>query len=342
MTILANEIKNYKSAVVSDAATNGGRMSGTNEITTGLKNNLWPDADEDERTAGSTKYRKTFFKNANDDDEIFTNAKIHMIETAQGDDIATIFAGTQSDTQTDISSPREYGVASLKTNVSAGAASFVVTAEDTGLAIFATGDEIWIGDGTNKEYHTNVTVTPSGVDYTIALDGDVLLNSYTTAATFSASVIVTGDLKTTYSNWVETSSGTYNESNYPPIQDNIGTVEETWTITFSDATNYSCSGASEGLVGSGTTAGDFAPSNDDFTKPYFTLLATGWGGTWAVGDTIVFQTHPSAYPLWQKRVIPAGAVSISSDDYSVRVKGETAGVTTTSTTSTTSTTTSPP
>ena len=43
MTILANEIKNYKSAVITDTATNGGRMSGTNEITTALKNNLWSD-----------------------------------------------------------------------------------------------------------------------------------------------------------------------------------------------------------------------------------------------------------------------------------------------------------
>jgi len=346
-TILANELKNYKSAVVSDAATNGGRMSGTNEITSALKNNLWPDVDEDERAAGSTKYRKTFFKNANDADETFTGSKIHMTEVTSGDDIATIFEGTQSDTQADISSPREYGVGTLKTNVLAGAASFVITAEDTGLALFATSDTVWLSDGTNKEYHTNVTVGVSGADYTITLDGaDVLLNNYLVATpTYGASVIDSGDIETSYDNWVETSgSGTYDETTYPPVSDNIGTVDDIWTITFSDATNYTCVGTSEGSVGSGAITGDFAPSNANFTKPFFTLRASGFGGTWAVGDTIVFQTHPAAIPIWQKRAIPIGATSVSNNDYTVRLKGETTGATTTTTTtsSTTTTTTTAP
>jgi len=346
-TILANELKNYKSAVVSDAATNGGRMSGTNEITSALKNNLWPDVDEDERAAGSTKYRKTFFKNANDADETFTGSKIHMTKITSGDDIATIFEGTQSDTQADISSPREYGVGTLKTNVLAGATSFVITAEDTGLALFATADTVWLSDGTNKEYHTNVSVVVSGADYTITLDGaDTLLNNYLVATpTYGASVIDSGDIKTSHDNWVETSgSGIYDEAGSAPVLDNIGTVDDIWTLTFSDATNFACVGTSQGSVGSGAITGDFAPNNANFTKPFFTLLAAGFGGTWANGDTIVFQTHPAAIPIWQKRAVPIGATSVSNNDYTVRLKGETTGATTTTTTtsSTTTTTTTAP
>lgn len=340
-TILANELNNFKSVVVSDLSANGGRMSGTNQITSGLKNNLWPDVDEDERAAGSTKYRKTFFKNANDELEIFTNPKLHMTEITNGDDIATIFEGTQSDTQGDIAGPREYGVGNLKTNVSAGASTFTITAEDTGLAIFVTADTVWLSDGTNSEYHENVTVVPSGVDFAITLDGaDVLLNNYLASNTFGASVIEPGDIKPSFDNYVETSgSGTYDESTFPPVLDNIGTVEDTWTLTFSDAINYSCSGANEGAVGSGSTGGDFAPVNADFTKPFFTFLASGFGGTWAVGDTIVFQTHPAAVPIWQKRVVPIGATSVSNNDYTVRLKGETTGATTTTTTTSSTTTT---
>ncbi|MBF0171737.1 MAG: hypothetical protein HQK87_11755, partial [Nitrospinae bacterium] len=67
MPIQSSELRFYKSATVSDASSNGGRMS-ANEIPDGVKNNVWPDVPQGERLAGSTKFRKVFFKVANDDD----------------------------------------------------------------------------------------------------------------------------------------------------------------------------------------------------------------------------------------------------------------------------------
>ena len=104
----------------------------------------------------------------------------------------------------------------------------------------------------------------------------------------------------------------------------IGTVEQTWTLTFTDATNYTVVGDTLGSVGSGTTAADFAPSNPAVSKPYFTLESAGWGGTWAAAQTIVFQTHPNAIPIWETRVVPAGAGSQAGNGITAVFEGETA------------------
>ena len=132
--------------------------------------------------------------------------------------------------------------------------------------------------------------------------------------------------RSTVDNWGESStSGTYDETTNPPIVDHIGSVEQTWTITFSDATNFSCSGDTLGSVGSGSIGGgDFAPNNTDFSKPYFTLTdgTPPWGGTWAASETITFKTHPAAAAIWEKRTVPAGADSLSGNKVVVAISGE--------------------
>lgn len=60
------------------------------------------------------------------------------------------------------------------------------------------------------------------------------------------------DLLATVDNWVETGAGTYNESTYPVLLDHIGTAEQTWTLTFTDATNFTVIGDTIGSVGSNT------------------------------------------------------------------------------------------
>jgi len=61
-----------------------------------------------------------------------------------------------------------------------------------------------------------------------------------------------------------------------------------------------------------------------FTKPYFTIPAAAWGGTWANGETVTFITHPASIPIWEKRVIPAGANSLAGNKRIIVVRGESA------------------
>ncbi len=61
MPIAGSDLVHYESAATSST---GGAI-GASTITSGVKNNLWPDVNDAERVAGVVRYRKTFWKNAN-------------------------------------------------------------------------------------------------------------------------------------------------------------------------------------------------------------------------------------------------------------------------------------
>ena len=333
MTILDSELKCYKSAVVDDTTANGGRLSST-LVTSGVVQNVWPHVLKAERDAGSTKYRKLFFKVANDVDEALLSAQLYIDAPTAAGDYVVMFAGTQRNTQADITgSERKYGAANLQTNAVAASNTLVVTVEDAALTgMFVNGDTIRVTDkltptsvSGNEEIHViNGVPVVAGTQVTITTTA-VLANNYTTAAGGRVmSIYNYGDVTCVVDNWVETGAGTYDETGYPVVCDNIGTIEQTWTLTFSDATNYTIAGDTVGAVGAGTILVDFAPSNPAFSKPYFTMEFEGFGGTWATGNTIVFQTHPAAVPIWEKRVVPAGAGSLANNKVTAVISGESA------------------
>ena len=336
MTILAAELKFYHALEVSTAGTNGGRMS-ANEIISGVVNNVWPHVLQAERTAGSTTWRKIFAKNSNDNDETFLSADLFNDKPTAAGDYIVLFAGTQTDTQTDVSggSPRLYGGAALKSDVSSGGSTVVVDVEDAAqTGMFQNGDKIRLSDmadplaGTGNEELLTISGAPtvSGTEVTITV-AETIANAYTVAGGGHVSSLYhVGDVKCAFDNWAETcaGSGTYDEAANPPIMDNIGTAYQTWTLTFTDATHYTVSGDTVGSVGSGDTSTDFAPVNSDFSKPWFKLEAAGFAGTWAGSDTIVFKTHPAAAPIWLKRVVPAGTSSLANNRNITAFMGESA------------------
>jgi len=330
MSILDSELKFYKSTTVDDTTSNGGIMS-SDLITSGVLQNVFPHALAAERVAGSTKYRKVFAKVVNDDDYTLLSPQLWIDIVTAADDWVTMFSGTQTDIQDDIGTPRLYGCASLKTDVSIGGGTLVVTVEDDTISgIFVDGDTVRITDmedpdsGTgNEEFHV-ISGTPSvsGDEVTITLT-DTLENAYLVSSTTRVmSVYAPSDVECTVDNWVETGGFTYDETTYPVTCDNIGTIEQTWTLTFSDDTNFTVSGNTVGSLASGVIGSDYEEDNPDFTKPYFTLLAAGWGGTAVNGNTLVFQTHPASVPIWEKRVIPAGALALSTNKTVLVIAGE--------------------
>jgi hypothetical protein len=333
MSILSSEIKLYKSQTVSDTSANGGRRS-TSEIVSNTLGNCFDHVLPDERTAGSQKQRKCFYKIANDDDLTLYSAKLFLDAPTAGDDWVTMFAGEPRDTMADHGSDRLYGVAFLAADVSAGASVVVVEVEDASIAgeIFADGDGVVITDkltpgatAGNRELHT-ISGVPVVVDtqVTITLAG-VLANDYAVAGNARvASVIDTGDVACTVDNWVETGDGTYDETTYPVVSDNLGTIEQSWTMEFLDATTFTCVGDVIGSVGSGSTGTNFAPVNPVNAKPYFTLDANGHGGTHSAGDTIEFDTHGAEVPFYLDRTVPAGASTVSGNRITPVLLGATA------------------
>jgi len=145
----------------------------------------------------------------------------------------------------------------------------------------------------------------SGNVATIELQEQVA-NAYAVAATFGGGCIYDDEVECTTTVWTESSvSGTYDEATYPVVMFNDGTVFETWTLTKGSGTNFTVAGAHYGAVGgTGSTTSDFEPSNPDGTT-YFKIASAGWGAGWLEGDTIIFNTIPSAIPMLLCEVVPA-------------------------------------
>lgn len=339
MAIIDSELQFFKSAVVTDTTSNGSVMS-ANLIPTNVQQNVFPHVFKAERDAGGTKYRKIFGKVSNDDDDTLFSGYIWLDNPTPGDDWLCLWEGSQTDTQNDITgSETKYGCGILDTDVSAGGSTVIVTVENAALAtgndaIFRDGDLIGItnkptpdsGTGT-MELHT-VTGAPSVnvLDVTLTIVG-TLANAYTNAeGTRVFSVLEPGDVELVVGTPVATTvgDGTFDHVSYPVVGDNIGSENDTITLTFTDATNFNASGARLGSLGSGTTGGDFAPNNTDFTKPYFTVPYLGWTGTWASGDDLEFTLVPAAVPIWEKRVVPAAAASLSGNNAYLVFSGEAA------------------
>jgi hypothetical protein len=147
--------------------------------------------------------------------------------------------------------------------------------------------------------------TWSGNVVTVALS-DALANNYLAAETRVGICLEVGDVEPTSLDWVEVSAaGTYDEVTYPLVLSNLGTVTDSFTITFTNATNFGCVGVKEGSLGSGTTGVDFAPINPNTGQPYFTLDKDGWGGSWVLGDVVTFKTVSAGSGFWFKEIVPA-------------------------------------
>ena len=330
MAISSTDLLLYKSKIVNDQATNGGRMSST-EIVSGVSNNLWPDVTESQRTAGYTLHRKVFYKVANSSNLDLFNTGIFIDKITPADDRVIFFAATQIDTESDVTgSERHYGCGSLNLQADTGATTLSVAVEDGTDIVFVDGDRIRITDKAdpnavtgNEEFQT-ISGAPvvAGDIVTITLVGTLQFTYLSGTASRVHSVYEAGDVQTSYSDAVVTStSGTFDPANFL-VLDNIGTVYEELTFLFSDDTNFTCSGDTLGDLGSGTTAITFAPINSDYSVPYASFPATIWGGTFANGDTVVLKIWPAAAPLWEKRIVPAGTASYAGNSSVLGIVGE--------------------
>ncbi|MBF0420845.1 MAG: hypothetical protein HQL78_11850 [Magnetococcales bacterium] len=346
MPIEPNQIKFMKSQVVSDSAANGGRMSDT-EAANGVKNNIWPDVPGAERKNGSTKFRKVFVKVASPDNLKLIDARIFVETPTPGGDRVVIFGADQTNTQSDVVNLVTffYGTGQLNANVSVGASVLTVNVEEqtdwqfNPNQLIRISNKTSVDDVSGVEEFLRIKNDPSGVNWngnlvTLTLaDGQSVGYAYSASNTKVASVIEAGDIWAKTDTWaLSSTAGTFagwNGSGTAPttltdarMVDFIAGIEQTWTITFTNATTFTCVGDTVGSVGGGTVAGDFSPNNSVYSRPYFTIQASLWGGTWATGNVLTFKTHPAAFPIWEKRIIPPNTASLSGDKVIIGISAE--------------------
>lgn len=337
MSIQSSELVWRRSVEVSDQGSNGGRMSSIVALS-GVKNAIFPDVQESERVAGSTKYRKMFIlvNNGEDPDAdgneglALIQPKVFVETQTPGDDMVTIFPGTFIDIQSQISSPQLYGMGLLNAPVSGGATSLVVNVEDWSTAtIFVAGMKIRVSDKAsisagsgNEEYHVidagGVSVSGNQITLTLAT---ALSNGYAAGSKVS-SVYEPADVEASVSNANNTGSGTFDVNEV--TVDNTGTVTESVTVTFTSATTFDVEGLHGGNLGSGNVGSDFTATNPDTSGRLFTIQSSAWGGTFTTNDEVTFDTDPAAVPIWYQRDVPNGASSVSGNSVIVAISGESA------------------
>ena len=308
-------------------AQNGGRMSST-AITSGVKNNLFPDVSQAQRSAGVVQNRKAFIHVASSSNIELLDGRVFISQATPADDWVTIHPGSQTDTEDQITG-RAYGAAELYLDAEATDQVIQLTTEwmpeASALEPFQAGDIIRISDGVNEEWHEIDTVVADSSNefLEVTLVGQ-LANPFDQSGTLVSSCIEAASVLASISNVVVTSAtgGTLNSASL--VAHNKGATHDTITLTFTSATAFTAAGLIAGSLGSGTRSADFSPTNSGIGTPYFTIPSTAWGGTFAAGNTVVFTLNPASIPLWYRREVPAGANSLANDSVVVSVYGESA------------------
>jgi hypothetical protein len=318
MAILGTELHWYQSKVVNDTSSNGGRIS-TTTIPSGQSNTWWPNISEAQLASGATHYRKSFIRVDNANDEVGYNLRVGLWKPTPGSDELYLFAGTQTDLQSNISSPDLYGAGSLDSSVLAGVSEIDVLVEDGSVTIFRAGDLIRISDQTtvggsgNAEFKVIDTGGVSVVGDVVTLTlTSALANDYSSTNTTVSSMLEMAEVTGSAGSKVVTSaSGTFDETQV--VVGNLGSLYQTVTLTFTSATAFTATSDEVTFASpNGTINSTFAPTNISVGASYFSIPPAVWGGTYTNGDTVVFVTTPPAMPIWEKRVVPVGAAAIAA------------------------------
>jgi hypothetical protein len=329
MAIEAADLKLYKSVTVGDGLSNGGRQS-YNEVISNQATNLFPNVTQAERTAGITRYRKTFSKVHDDGNETLYNHKLWIKVQTPAGDLIQVKAGTNTDTQAEADDYTGWlGCGRLNQAVSADSTEIEVLFEDA--SGIQTSDVGWLSDGTNEEF-----VSVTGVSWvvntaTITLSAGLTYgySAYTAEdPVYFAGYIDLSDTTSSVDSIVVTSaSGTFTNANLTTF--NQGTIEDDWQIEMENATpTYKCTGTFSGEIATGQALNsEFKPSNPNVAGSqgyYFQIAASSFGGTWTTGETLDFSTHHASKAVWVKEVVPASTASYSNNNPELRVSGESA------------------
>jgi hypothetical protein len=165
-----------------------------------------------------------------------------------------------------------------------------------------------------------------------------LTHDYDAGESYVSSALMGGDLRSRVSlvfdqvswtgAWVDTPSGsaaaaTYDDINHPMQVTNDGAVTEKWYAQFnSDGVSFKVFGEHLGLIGTGNTSTDFAPVNPATGEPYFTIPALGWGGGWATGNVVRWNTVGAMMPVWVVRTVQQGPETEDLDKFTLLVRGD--------------------
>lgn len=151
----------------------------------------------------------------------------------------------------------------------------------------------------------DIPFTYAGPVATVELDESIPVD-YSADNTYAGVCLQQEEVKGVFTHGTVTSGGGAVQQETNPITvPNIGSVADTFTITFTSSVAFNVSGAISGALTAGNTGFAYTPNNPN-GGTFFTIPSAFWSGSWTSGDTYTFTTTPSKLPMWLKEVVPAG------------------------------------
>jgi hypothetical protein len=279
-----------------------------------VKNALFPDVTSSQRASGHKIGRKVWVHFASADGSVAHQIRIYATPTSAGDALVLRPVGTDrvGEAWSETDAQRIYGAGVLSAGVPAGASTLQVAAESDYTAIgFVAGDVICVSakasptDATGAEvFATIASVTRSGSAVTITTSQPLQL-AYASGSRVSACMSVATAEPSVEQ--VSASSGVTVDLGKISLA-TTSIAEDTWTVSFTSATDYTVTGEALGAAGAGTVGADYVGTG---VAAGLKIQAGAFGGTIASGDTVVLRTMAAAVPVWVIRQVPPGAAAFA-------------------------------
>lgn len=315
----------------------------TDKVNTGVVQNVFPHVRSSQRKTGMTDYAVTAWRLLNTDNLPLLDPESYQDgPTLSPDDYVVMCVLTprieQSGWGAAIEAADKFGSAVLKTAITAGDSTATVTVRHANLLpggvddIFRDGlvtrfcshTDALSSDGAEEDKTISGTPTYSGLDVTMTFT-ESFTNDFA-AGTRVSSLIVPGvDIAPAVASMtVVSSGGAVDSGSYPLLLDNGGTPEEDFVLEFTDATHFTVTGDTRGVIGSGVIGTEFVAVNADNSRPMFTIEVGFFTGTFVAGDTVSWTTHGAELYIGQKRKIEQNAASLANNTVSQVYGGEAA------------------
>ncbi len=303
----SEDIKFYRSKIVTDTAENGGHIDISREIVSGVKFNLFPRVTSFERTNGKTRFRKAYMANRAAVAEPAFDASVALtVPSTGGDRFYIKAASSHEETEASLSTDGWTGGGRLYADITAGDTSVQVLFENDDYAVPA-GALLMIKADSGAMFTARTAGEPQWTG-NVALIGlaSQSPDNFAASETYAGVCVELGNLEAKADNVTITSSAGTFVTDGGIIALNGSTPEDDWTLTFISSSAFTVAGAQAGTLPSGTISADYNPMNTAAGGYYFSIGSINWGGTWQTGDRLSFSTVSSAKGFWLKEVIPAG------------------------------------
>jgi len=115
----------------------------------------------------------------------------------------------------------------------------------------------------------------------------------------------------------------YDTINYPIAVSNYSAVTDKWALIFRNSNTVDVVSENLGVILTSVNIGtEIAPINPVTSTPYFVIQPQGWGGGWATGNAIRFNTQSALAPFWIARTVTPSQGITESDSLTISPRGD--------------------